>query len=155
MSQVEFEFNEKNQHWIYIKKSDPIGKRNAIKWTLKYFEELGIKIELDEYCTNEIKEEENILEAYSKACDVGLQIKEKPSEPQLPTFFQRTLMPYQKQSVSHIINVGNAANYSVPGSGKTTITYAAKKPFTSSNKIFISTFKRESKNNQSEAIVPL
>lgn len=34
-------------------------------------------------------------------------------------------MDYQKESVEHMIEVGNAANFSVPGSGKTTITYAA------------------------------
>ena len=34
-------------------------------------------------------------------------------------------MEYQKESVEHMMEIGNAANFSVPGSGKTTITYAA------------------------------
>ena len=38
---------------------------------------------------------------------------------------QTELKPYQKKSVEHILGVENAANFSVPGAGKTTITYAA------------------------------
>lgn len=39
--------------------------------------------------------------------------------------FKRSLLPYQKKSVDHLIKIGHGANFSVPGSGKTTVTYAA------------------------------
>ena len=44
---------------------------------------------------------------------------------ELPTTFKRTLKEYQKPSVDHLYSVGNGANFSVPGSGKTTIALAA------------------------------
>ena len=39
--------------------------------------------------------------------------------------FKRTLKDFQKESVFHLINLPFAANFSVPGSGKTTLVYAA------------------------------
>jgi len=141
LSQAEFEFDEKKQYWTFVKKSDPLAKQNVIKWTVKYFEEnLGKQIELDEFCKNSLIAEETFREAYSKASEIGLQIKENSSEPNLPSFFKRTLLPYQKQSALHIIKVGNAANFSVPGSGKTTIAYAAISSWINDgiiNKIFV------------------
>ena len=43
----------------------------------------------------------------------------------LPSTFKRTLKDYQKPSVDHLYSVGNGANFSVPGSGKSTIALAA------------------------------
>jgi len=45
--------------------------------------------------------------------------------PNVSSNFKRILNDEQKKSVDHILQMGNAANFSVPGSGKTTITYAA------------------------------
>lgn len=45
--------------------------------------------------------------------------------PPVSSNFKRILNPVQKLSVDHLIQMGNAANFSVPGSGKTTVTYAA------------------------------
>ncbi|MDG7045531.1 MAG: DEAD/DEAH box helicase [Nitrososphaerota archaeon] len=42
-----------------------------------------------------------------------------------PERFTRTLMEYQIEPVEHMVSVRHAANFSVPGSGKTTIAYAA------------------------------
>jgi len=39
--------------------------------------------------------------------------------------FKRSLMDFQKESVNHLVKMPFAANFSVPGSGKTTIVYAA------------------------------
>ena len=62
----------------------------------------------------------------SSAQLVGSQIKESTQiDLQLPESFKRTLKDYQKKSVKHLSECGNAANFSVPGSGKTTIAYAA------------------------------
>ena len=33
-------------------------------------------------------------------------------------------MPYQKVAIDHLLAIGNGANFSVPGSGKTTVAYA-------------------------------
>ena len=34
------------------------------------------------------------------------------------------LKPYQRKSVKHLVTIPNAANFSIPGSGKTIMTYA-------------------------------
>lgn len=65
-------------------------------------------------------------EFYKTALSKGEEIKKKDHHnPNISDRFRRRLMDYQKESVEHMIEVGNAANFSVPGSGKTTITYAA------------------------------
>ena len=50
---------------------------------------------------------------------------EEQHQPDISPNFKRSLKPYQKKSVDHLLAIGNGANFSVPGSGKTTITYAA------------------------------
>ena len=63
---------------------------------------------------------------FERAKTSGNEIKNKRDHtPNISDRFKRKLMNYQKESVEHMIQVGNAANFSVPGSGKTTITYAA------------------------------
>lgn len=42
----------------------------------------------------------------------------------VPASFERDLKPYQLAGLSHLIKVGNGANFSVPGSGKTSVVYA-------------------------------
>lgn len=44
---------------------------------------------------------------------------------QPPNFSDRTLRDHQALSVSHLLSAVNGANFSVPGSGKTTVVYAA------------------------------
>jgi hypothetical protein len=51
--------------------------------------------------------------------------RKKYPYPNLSSNFTRPLNDEQKKSVDHMLHMGNSANFSVPGSGKTTITYAA------------------------------
>lgn len=39
-------------------------------------------------------------------------------------FTKRTLKPFQLRDLSHLISLSNGANFSVPGAGKTTVTFA-------------------------------
>ena len=45
-------------------------------------------------------------------------------QPEIPSTFIRELQNNQKISVNHLLSISNGANFSVPGSGKTTISYA-------------------------------
>jgi SNF2 family DNA or RNA helicase len=45
-------------------------------------------------------------------------------QPEISPDFIRKLQNSQKISVNHLLNISNGANFSVPGSGKTTISYA-------------------------------
>ena len=97
--------------------------RNVIKWTIKKF---GDRLEISENVKKIHEQGQNLREQYDIAREKGLEIKEKEdNEVELPSSFKRELKPYQKKSVEHILGVGNAANFSVPGAGKTTIAYAA------------------------------
>ena len=68
-------------------------------------------------------------ELFEASREKGREIKQSGQQfnPQLSENFRkhRELKPYQKMSVEHMIQVKNVANFSVPGSGKTTMTYAA------------------------------
>ena len=62
----------------------------------------------------------------SSSIESGNKIKEHGvSDVTLSKLFKRQLLDFQKLSVSHLLAVNNAANFSVPGSGKTTMTFAA------------------------------
>lgn len=106
-----------------IARNNASSFRDVIKWTIRKF---GDKIEVSDNAKKIHEQGENLREQYEIAIEKGLEIKNKiNNEIELPLSFKRELKPYQKQSVEHILGIGNAANFSVPGSGKTTITYAA------------------------------
>ncbi len=91
---------------------------------LEYFKEEGGEVELD-------IEAEKIITAYAEgssnfieACRVGKKLKKKAHKNITVPNFKRTLKQYQVAPVEHMVAVGNAANFSVPGSGKTTIALA-------------------------------
>lgn len=72
---------------------------------------------------NEGEDEDELFHAsLQKGGEIKQQIEHNP---QLSKNFIRDLKDYQKMPVEHMIRVGNAANFSVPGSGKTTMAYAA------------------------------
>ena len=107
---------------------DLIRFNRIIKWCVEYCTESfgsenvdvcdAIKSKIDLICDN--------VDFFERAKTTGNEIKNKGDHaPNISNRFKRKLMHYQKESVEHMIQVGNAANFSVPGSGKTTITYAA------------------------------
>ncbi len=64
-----------------------------------------------------------------------LNIKHSPRSDLKATKFIRTLKEYQEEPVSLMVKVPYAANFSVPGSGKTTMLYAAYSLLESDDKI--------------------
>ena len=109
--------------FIFPRTNNSVKFRNTIKWTIEYF---GDKLEICSELKKENEESKTVQEDYQLARENGIKIKSKDEhEVELPSTFLRELKPYQKESVEHILGVGNAANFSVPGGGKTTITYAA------------------------------
>ena len=59
------------------------------------------------------------------ARNAGQNIKSMPPDFVEVPHFKRPLKPYQIPAVAHAVAVGNGANFSVPGSGKTSIALAA------------------------------
>lgn len=120
---------EKTQDlYLFKKKDDALRISRVIQWTLEKFDKMfGLQnVDVCEPIKKAYAASKNNQNSYQVALDKGAQIKSSNKhEPRISSLFKRTLMDYQKQSVEHIIEIGNAANFSVPGSGKTIITYAA------------------------------
>lgn len=117
-----------NITYVFAKTSDKVKFFQVTKFVFDYFnKKLGsnvVKISDEIQSTLVTFHADNDL--YNDVLIRGTEIKNKKThEPNLPSWFKRTLKDFQKESVEHLISVENGANFSVPGSGKTTITYAA------------------------------
>ena len=131
-SQIEFNnqdwlnearYEKRGDSFIYSRTHSSVDFRNVIKWTIEKF---GESLDICPKLKNEVEQGENLQDQYESARENGIRVKSKPDhEVELPSTFLRKLLPYQNESVEHILALGNAANFSVPGGGKTTITYAA------------------------------
>jgi len=94
--------------------------------TIQFFKNKGWETSLDDTCQKLISKHSIAESNFEQAFEKGLAIKNSENiTVDLPASFIRHLFDYQKKSVKHLSEVGNAANFSVPGSGKTTISYAA------------------------------
>ena len=65
------------------------------------------------------------LEELAQAREAGAKAKQHPPDSLALPGFKRPLEPYQIPAVGHLLAVRNGANFSVSGSGKTTIVLAA------------------------------
>jgi hypothetical protein len=131
--------------WLFPKTSNDVKFLSIATQTKKKFEKLNLPIELCKQLSEKIftAMEENsfgdvikIAQKIKDVCSIcekkwddhdekQLLTCQKQYEPKTSSKFKRSLLPYQKKSVEHLIKIGNGANFSVPGSGKTTVTYAA------------------------------
>ncbi|MEG9861857.1 MAG: DEAD/DEAH box helicase [Parvularculales bacterium] len=100
--------------------SDKNNFSEVIKDVVLYFEEENEKYEVDENVQKIIskikKQEEDFNQAKSNI-DKNVSVS-------LTDSFKRQLKPYQEEGVKHFLKISNGANFSVPGSGKTTMVYA-------------------------------
>ena len=113
---------------FFYESKDIVEFKNRVKWTVDKFKK-EFEEEDREICdpVNEYFDSINTdKDSYENALKIGKEIKEKSiHNPNTSKKFIRELMQYQKESVEHLMEIGNGANFSVPGSGKTTITYAS------------------------------
>ena len=119
-------FDESSNSFTFEKPPNMKNLHQILVDTKTFFDEKGCSVTFDQesedILTRTVKDSLN----FEKAKEIGRRIKESTEiDLELPDSFQRTLYDYQKQSVKHLFEVGNAANFSVPGSGKTTLSYAA------------------------------
>jgi len=115
-------FDQKNM--FSYSSEDIVKVASLIKKVLKRLDALGFTRDLDYQCQRILSLTENSDKELRESILAGLDIKEKTHNiPEIPEFI-RQLKPYQIKSVIHATNCYNVANFSVPGSGKTTIAYA-------------------------------
>lgn len=124
--------------YVFPKTSDKVKFFKIAKFVSDYFtKQLGPEtLKIEDSVKNNIVEFDADNDLYEDALKRGDEIKKKTShEPNLPVTFKRTLKDFQKESVEHLLAIENGANFSVPGSGKTTITYAALSKWIADGKI--------------------
>ncbi len=120
-------FGKDQNTYVYDNK-DLVEFNKRIKWTVdKFVKDFGIEnVDVCEPVQKSLSTIQSNTDFFKDALTKGAEIKNKKDHnPNVSKTFHRELMEYQKESVEHMIDLGNAANFSVPGSGKTTITYAA------------------------------
>lgn len=92
---------------------------------IKYLKEKNIETETDSTVKNIVEKNKSNVSELSDAKRNGLLIKKNPPVSiTTPDFFKRKLKSYQIPPVAHHVKIKNSADFSVPGSGKTTIALA-------------------------------
>jgi SNF2 family DNA or RNA helicase len=103
------------------------SKQALIAQLSDYFRENGIGVRLEGAAAEISRRLASDAKTLDDARAAGQALKQGPNRTtriEVPRF-RRELKPYQIPAVRHAVSVSNAANFSVPGSGKTTITLAA------------------------------
>ena len=141
---LEFEYERDGTQWIFPKTKDVVKFVSIAKQTIEHFEkeklELDVCEKLRKYIVNSANKDD-YTDAVQKAIPIKrdcpicnktwaahtneeLESCQEQYKPKIGASFKRHLMPYQKVAIDHLLAIGNGANFSVPGSGKTTVTYA-------------------------------
>lgn len=105
---------------------DIIKIRSSVKDIVAHLKRKGYEVNTNAELL-ELEQSLNIeASRFSRSKELGQYIKDggEVEELYIPGFC-RTLKDYQKGAVKHLLGVENGANFSVPGSGKTTMIYAA------------------------------
>lgn len=92
---------------------------------VEYCNSVKLDIKLDQSCVNILGALDTEKRELEEAVFIGTKIKREKLKPLIIPNFKRKLKQYQIAPVKHIVELKKAANFSVPGSGKTTIVYAA------------------------------
>lgn len=102
------------------------GTGRAIEGLSKYLAAKSIPFILDSAAQAYLNTRQSSAQALEAARDLGAKIHQTElfEQPVIPGF-TRVLKPYQLPAVAHMVAVSHAANFSVPGSGKTTMVLAA------------------------------
>lgn len=112
-----------DEHFYETKNNNEVV--SIIIQACKYLQKRNLKIEYDATVEEILKKNESNRNQLFEAENAGTLIKNNPpTEIITPKSFKRKLKPYQIPAVAHHVGIKNAADFSVPGSGKTTIALA-------------------------------
>ena len=122
-SLMNFEDSEDgNGYYIFTKNHDDI-----IKQVMDYLKEFGFEVFSDSEVSTTIEKLDSRHDYFQTSQERGMKIKnqKKPLAISPKNFNPEIkIKSYQLKPINHMIEVGHAANFSVPGSGKTLMTYA-------------------------------
>jgi SNF2 family DNA or RNA helicase len=91
---------------------------------IDYLQEQGVEAQLNERAEKTLERLRSASSDLVQSGKAGRAIKSVPPKSLEVPRLKRPLKPYQVPAVAHAVAVKNAANFSVPGSGKTTIALA-------------------------------
>jgi len=97
---------------------------DIIPEVIDYLKNNKIESVLDEEVTNLINNYHSEQNLFNEAKNLGIKIKKNPVKQISIPKLKRVLKPYQVNPVIHMCSLKHSANFSVPGSGKTTIVYS-------------------------------
>lgn len=124
VSVLGFEYDSLGHTYVLENTSDLVGLVFTVRTSIRYLESINLAFETDsnvkriiEAVNNSDKQMIDSIEGWGKL-NSSLE-----SQIEVPNFV-RTLLPYQIRGVLHGLRINHPANFSVPGSGKTTIAYA-------------------------------
>lgn len=112
-----FEVDEENNYYFYSEKNQ---FQDAVKEITSYLKEEEVEFTTDKQVEELILKNQNQESEFDEA----KENLNKKIIVQKSVSFQRELKPYQIKGVEHFIKIRHGANFSVPGSGKTTMVYA-------------------------------
>ncbi|MCH8941915.1 MAG: hypothetical protein IIA48_05695, partial [Bacteroidetes bacterium] len=120
-------FNQENNTWSF--KDDVYSQK--LQKLINHFTKYYITYKLDEESTLIIKDKQAKIEGFNKTIKSSLLVKRKLSindENEIIQLikpeFVRELKKFQLHGLKHLITIKNGANFSVPGSGKTSVVLA-------------------------------
>jgi len=117
-----FQFDEPNQRYIFSDRNKLVG---TIKETASYLTAEGIDFTTDAEITRILEQAAREQAHYEEAKRHIPNTARINKGISLPPKIVRALLTHQQQGLEHLLSVKHGANFSVPGSGKTTIVYAA------------------------------
>jgi SNF2 family DNA or RNA helicase len=99
----------------------------VLRETIEYLTDEGFAYEVDDEVRKLLARLHDQQDQYKGALEAGLQALHVVAQPvdTYSNMLARELKPYQLRGVQHLLAVKHGANFSVPGSGKTTVIYAA------------------------------
>lgn len=104
---------------------------NTLERLISHFERYNIVIDLDVKCREILDTKKKSEKEFRHLLKIGLKLKRDKSleareyiSSLLSPEFHRELKDFQLDAVNHLFSIGNGANFSVPGSGKTSVALA-------------------------------
>jgi len=97
---------------------------DIIPEVIDYLKNNKTELALDKEVATLIKNYHSEQKLFNEAKNLGIKIKRNPVKQIKIPSLTRVLKPYQVNPVIHMCSLKHCANFSVPGSGKTTIVYS-------------------------------
>jgi SNF2 family DNA or RNA helicase len=117
-------FRPTSRDEIRIDNADDVQQK--LMEVIRHLRKSGLQVRLTPLAEKGLKERLEFLSTYESSIRVGNEISSSDSVLlNLAPDFIRELKPFQTKSVKHIVEIPYSANFSVPGSGKTTMVLAA------------------------------